>query len=267
MPPAQRYKTACARTIGRAHQSAQTPCQDFVASRQGRDLACVALADGAGSCAHSEHGAEAAVRATIRFVSTHFERLWAQAQQDATAVAQELTDYCLTALQREAKRLHCALPELACTLLFVAHQEGRYLAGHLGDGCIARMDEDGHVFPLSHPDNGEFANTTRFLTDASAVRHFRIFHSHDPKPSGFVLMSDGTAESLYLKASRSLASGAIQKLLAWNVSLPKAKMEAILTSNLEQAFTRKTRDDCSIALLSNLQAVQADESSPADASH
>lgn len=259
MAVAQRYKTACARITGRAHLHAQIPCQDFVATRQGRDLACVALADGAGSCAYSEFGAEAAVRATLRFMSSHFERLWEQAQTDARLVAQELTQYCLISLQREAKRLECSLPEMACTLLFVAHQEGRYLAGHLGDGCIARMSNNEEVTPLSHPDNGEFANTTRFLTDASAVRHFRIFSGYDANPSGFVLMSDGTAESLYLKTSRSLASAAIQKLLAWNVSLPKAKMEAILASNLEQAFTRKTRDDCSIALLSNLQATASSE--------
>ena len=245
-----RYKTACARIVGRSHAQTQTPCQDYVSSRQGRDIACIALADGAGSRPHSEFGAEVAVRATIRFVCRHFDALWAQSAADAPGVARQLADYCLAALRRQAKRMDCRVEDLACTLLFVVHQGGRYLAGHLGDGLIARLGAGGQVEALSPPDNGEFANTTRFLTDASAVRHLRILRGEDAGPLGFVVMSDGTAESLYLKASGTPAAGAIQKLLGWNATLPKAKMEAILAANLEQAFARKSSDDCSIALLS-----------------
>lgn len=247
---AYRYKTACARIAGRSHVQSSTPCQDYVSSRQGRDIACIALADGAGSRARSEFGAEVAVKATIRFVCKHFDMLWEQAAEDSGEVARQLTEYCLAALRRKARTLECAVEDLACTLLFVAQQGERYLIGHLGDGLIARLTGDGRVEALSHPDNGEFANTTRFLTDPSAVRRLRIARGTDDGSGGFAIMSDGTAESLYLKASRTPAASAIQKLLGWNAALPRARMEAILAANLEQAFARKTTDDCSIALLS-----------------
>lgn len=248
---AYRYKTSCARIVGRAHVQNGTPCQDYVSTRSGRGLACIALADGAGSRPLSEFGAEAAVKATIRFVSQHFDALWTQAGDDAAAVAQQLLDYCLAALQRKARRLKCTPDDLACTLLFVAHQQGRYLSGHLGDGFIARLSETGGVDALSHPDNGEFANTTVFVTDPTAPRRLRIARGEGPV--GFAIMSDGTAESLYQKASRTPAAGAIQKLLNWNAALPRGEMEKILAANLEQAFAKRSSDDCSIALLSASQ--------------
>lgn len=247
---AYRYKTSCARIVGRSHAQASTPCQDYVSSRNWRGMACIALADGAGSRAQSEFGAEVAVKATIRFVSRHFDELWAQAGQNAASVAQQLLDCCLAALQRKAKRLKCSLEDLACTLMFVAHHRGRYLAGHLGDGFIARLTDAGGVEAFSRPDNGEFSNTTVFVTDPSAPLRFRITRGEGEGPGGFAIMSDGTAESRYQKASGVPAVGAIQKLLNWNASLPKSQMEAILAANLEQAFAKKSSDDCSIALLS-----------------
>ncbi len=62
-------------------------------------------------------------------------------------------------------------------------------------------------------------------------------------------MSDGTAESLYLRATRRPADAALQKLFGWTRTLPKTKMVRILEANLEQAFSKKTADDCSIGLM------------------
>lgn len=245
-----RYKTACARIVGRAHVQNGKPCQDYVATRSGRGLACIALADGAGSRALSEFGAEAAVKTTLRFLAQHFDALWTQAEHDDAAVAGQLLDACLAALCRKARRLQCRPEDLACTLLFVAHRGGRYLAGHLGDGFIARLTEEGGVEALSHPDNGEFSNTTVFVTDPAAARRLRIVRGTQAGSVGFAIMSDGTAESLYQKASRAPAVGALEKLLGWNASLARGEMEKILAANLEQAFARRSSDDCSLALLS-----------------
>ncbi|HFL2185341.1 PP2C family serine/threonine-protein phosphatase [Pseudomonas sp. NMI4491_12] len=245
-----RYKTSCGRITGRSHAHSKTPCQDYAAVRHTSDLACIALADGAGSREKSEFGSEAAVKATIRFVCSNFEELWSQAEADSVTVSHKLLSYCLEALQRKAKRLKCEVGELACTLMFVVHSKGRFLAGHLGDGFIARLGDDGEVIALSHPDNGEFANTTVFVTDTTAHRRFRLIRGEGDCEPGFVIMSDGTAESLYLRATRTPAASAIKSLLRWNSSLSKLKMKKVLNSNLEQVFSKKSADDCSIAILS-----------------
>lgn len=119
------------------------------------------------------------------------------------------------------------------------------------ESIIAVETTPGHVEVLSHPDNGEYANTTFFITEPDAYTHFRIYSGVHSAPS-FALMSDGTAESLYLRLSGQTAP-ALLKLLEWTRELPKAKVEKILTSNLAQVFGARTTDDCSLGILSCLK--------------
>lgn len=62
-------------------------------------------------------------------------------------------------------------------------------------------------------------------------------------------MSDGCAESLHDKRTGTPAP-AVSKLLSWNQELSRMKMDGILASNLQQAFSKKSADDCALALLS-----------------
>ncbi|GGC63568.1 hypothetical protein GCM10011400_59250 [Paraburkholderia caffeinilytica] len=143
--------------------------------------------------------------------------------------------------------MKCDVDAFACTLMFVAHKSGRYLAGHLGDGMIAMDDGVGEVITLSHPDNGEYANTT-FVTEPDAVQRLRIY-AGECAASAFAVMSDGTAESLYLRATGQPARLALSKRFHWTRTFPRSKTEGILAQNLEQAFAGKTTDDCSIGLM------------------
>lgn len=243
-----RYKVACGRVVGRSHIAASTPCQDFVATRNILGIGCVALADGAGSRANSEIGAEEAVKATLRVLRRDFDELYMLASTNYSAVASRVLAECHHILRKKARTLNVEISSFACTLMFVAHKDGRYLAGHLGDGIIAMETDEGTVKVLSHPDNGEYANTTVFITEPDAASRFRIYTGVQSTPA-FAVMSDGTAESLYMRSSGQPAQ-ALQKLLQWNRELSKKKMEGILAANLEQVFSKKTTDDCSIGLLS-----------------
>lgn len=226
-----------------------TPCQDYVAARNAKGMSCVALADGAGSRAHSEIGAQEAVKATLRFLGRNFDALFTLASEEPALVARNVLEECRRAINRKARVLGVAADELACTLMFVAHKDGRYLAGHLGDGIIAMETESGFIEVLSHPDNGEYVNTTTFVTEPNAESRTRIFAGTHSAPA-FAVMSDGTAESLYLRSTRRPA-GALTKLFQWARELSKGKAEGILADNLEQVFAKRTTDDCSIGLLTS----------------
>lgn len=213
-------------------------------------MAAAALADGAGSRARSELGAEAAVRATLRLLVAQFEALYEQVSAHPAEACKVILETLLNELQKAAQQHGCEIADLASTLLFVAHKGDRFFAGHLGDGVIALVNAIGEVSTLSGPDNGEFANTTVFVTDRSACEKMRLYHGeYSQPPIGYALMSDGTAESLYDKRTQAPAA-AIAKLLTWNSELSRVEMHAILGANMEQAFSRKTADDCSLALLS-----------------
>ena len=245
--PSMRYKVACGRVVGRSHIATSTPCQDYVVAKNINGIGCIALADGAGSRAHSEIGAQEAVKATLRILRREFDSLYTLASSDCLAVASRVLGECLRVLGKKAKVLNVEIDALACTLMFVVHKDGRYLAGHLGDGIIASETAEGIVDVLSHPDNGEYANTTVFITEPDAAFRFRIYAGITATPS-FAVMSDGTAESLYLRSTGRPAP-ALQKLLQWTRNLSKPKAEEMLSANLERVFGQKTTDDCSIGLL------------------
>lgn len=212
-------------------------------------MAGIALADGAGSSSRSEIGAQAVVRTTLRMLFSQFDELYDMCADAEESARLHIHTRLLEALRRAANRHGCDIRALASTLLFVAHKGNRFLAGHIGDGLIARIDEAGTPRTLSSPDNGEFINTTAFVTDPTAER-LRLFHGGPEQTiSGYAVMSDGCAESLYDKRTGNPAP-AIGKLLAWNQALSRKKMDGILAANLEQTFSKKSADDCSLALLS-----------------
>ena len=213
-------------------------------------MACIALADGAGSRPRSEIGAEAVVRASLRMLLTQFDQIYDMCERNPNLARRHIHERLMSVLVREAARHECEVDALASTLLFVAFKGGRFVAAHVGDGVIVQVDEHGTAKTLSHPENGEYANTTVFVTDLKSMEKLRLFHGDAASSvAGFALMSDGCAESLYDKKTGQPAA-AIGKLLLWNREFSKKKMKSILESNMEQAFSKKSADDCSLALMS-----------------
>lgn len=245
MPP---YKAAWARQVGRSHAATHTPCQDFVSHKSARKFSCMALADGAGSRQHSDVGAELAVNATLLYLRRNFDALYTLALTDERACAERILAYCLKAFERKARTMGWEVRSMGCTLMFVAHNGDRLLAGHVGDGIIAVQDEFGVTSTLSHPDNGEYVNSTVFVTEKGAVQRFTIIAQED-RSTGFAVMSDGVAESLYSRATRQPAQIAMKKIFQWTTSSSKKKGDRILLSNIEQAFAQKSSDDCSIGVM------------------
>ncbi|EME68018.1 hypothetical protein H261_20597 [Paramagnetospirillum caucaseum] len=63
-----------------------------------------------------------------------------------------------------------------------------------------------------------------------------------------MLMSDGAAESLFLRHDQSLAP-AVSHLLAWSRELTARALKRGLTRNLKELIRPRTMDDVGIALL------------------
>lgn len=231
---------------GRGHLAAGTPCQDATCAVSKRTIACIALADGAGSRRYSDHGARLAVEATTRFLQRDLGLLLTLADTHPDRVAELVLDVVLRAHRRHVRRKAYSIDDLACTLMFAAVKDGQLLAGHLGDGVIGLRDDTMRV--LSIPDNGEYINSTVFVNDKLAVQRLRIYRQSIGIKAGVLLMSDGTAESLYDRAGGKLAPAA-EKLLDWASKLRSKDLESVLVANLENVFSKKTHDDCALALL------------------
>jgi serine/threonine protein phosphatase PrpC len=272
------WRMAAGRQQGRSHLDASVPCQDQVAILTFSDGTLVgALADGAGSAKYSHYGAELLVAHASQLVAAQFEQLFRATNNlgtlrthlagDLQRVLHELANVGFDVTDDDRERLglgtrseepvvKCEPRDLAATLLMVALRGDRFIAVHLGDGAIGveHILKAGtrRMRPLSIPDNGEFVNETKFITDRDAAGSMRIYRGRlntgTRNVSGFVLMSDGPESSLYKQSTRTMAS-ACSKLLKACRELPSEIMHKQLANTLRDVIALRTHDDCSLVLL------------------
>lgn len=235
---------------GRGHEQVRTRGQDRTAylSRNGVQVLC--LADGAGSAAHSEFGAQAVVDESCALLVEQFAELIAS--DDADQSRRHILGRLHARLHEVAIRRDCTLADLASTLLAVAVSGERFVVLHVGDGVIGYL-KYGELRAVSAPDNAEFANQTTFVTSANAAQSMRLFRGSLDGVSGFIQMSDGTSASLYDYRTKKLAP-ACAKLIEVVSTAPtrqtkhpeyKKRLRRLVDTRLRQA----TKDDCSIGIL------------------
>lgn len=230
---------------GRGHMKEGIPCQDKTAAREEFGTRCIVLADGAGSARLSHFGAAAVVESVAEILCREFESFYeAAAPADVTNA---ILDTLHVRLHEVAKAHECELTDLASTLLFAASNGGRYILGQLGDGCIA-FSREGEVKLVAKPEKGEFANQTRFITSAHSERYFRLFKGDLGSIDGFVLMSDGAAESLYQRNTDTVAP-LVRKLIITTFCKNSEWLQNAVRSIFDREIIQKTTDDCSIAVI------------------
>ena len=230
---------------GKGHLKTGTPCQDKTYSVVKGLCTVCALADGAGSAHLSHFGAETVTKAVCNYMADNFD---AVINEDGVAVKQNILAVVGDSLNSLCQEKGCSVKDLASTLLFVAEKAGTFVICHIGDGVVGYVKDD-EVHVASHPENGEFANTTVFTTSSDAIVSMKIIKVSLNQISGFILMSDGTETSLYNKRDRVL-SPSLVRLVKLASFCDAGYMSRMLNSTFENLVKQKTSDDCSIVLMS-----------------
>ncbi|MEL7655276.1 MAG: protein phosphatase 2C domain-containing protein [Bacillota bacterium] len=119
--------------------------------------------------------------------------------------------------------------DLEGALMFVAVKDKRYLAGHIGDGMIVRLN--GSCTVLSKPEND-----------------LQIYKGDLQEPFGFMLMSDGACQSLYNESTGDLSS-ACGTFSEWLKEYDEETVNAALVENINKYFIKETKGDISIAVM------------------
>lgn len=237
------YKISQAACTGEAHRAGGKPGQDMVSCIRGGQVSCVALADGAGSKLYSGIGAEIATVAVSRLMCDRFDEFW---PMEDGLLAGLVVDACA------AKMAVTTLPldEMSSTLLFfAAHRDGRYLAGHIGDGVMVRVDwPEGEPVLFSPPENGRYINETFFVTMPCAEEHLRVYRGRLEGEGAVVLMSDGAGESLYQRQQR-LPAPACATFARWLRDGEEEVISTALKKNLEQVLSQNCADDLSLSIM------------------
>lgn len=203
----------------------------------------LSLADGAGSCVHSDIGAEMVTKKILKYLNMNFEFLLREANP-----SQKIVKYLEEELTKRSTNNNIDFKDLSSTLLFVAIKDKRFIIGHIGDGVIGMLDKDNNLKTISKPDNGEFSNSTFFTTSIKYKDRLRIIKGTLKSAIGFILMSDGSEESLYDKQKQCLAE-ANKTIINWLKDNNEQDVEKALFSNLEQVISKQTSDDCSIGIM------------------
>ncbi|SIN70298.1 Protein phosphatase 2C [Singulisphaera sp. GP187] len=153
---------------GTSHAQSGQPCQDYCAGTVVGTTAVAACADGAGSAERSHLGSRVAVE---RFMEEA-----ARCSLESAPTRETIASWVDAARGRvleEAEELGMTPRQLACTFLGAIVGETWAAFVQIGDGVIVFGGEAGYELAF-WPDNGEYANTTRFLTDDDYRQNLRI---------------------------------------------------------------------------------------------
>lgn len=242
---------------GLNHIKKNIPCQDRVLSNSANGTTVIALADGAGSYKRPEIGAETVTSYICEYIVNNFNILYNKKSEEIAKIVlvgmrQQLIDKAI-ALDLDVK-------ELSSTILFVGVNSNRYLAGHIGDGMIGYFSGNNSI-PLSYPDNDN--EYTIFPMNKGALKRFRIYKNELKKINGFILMSDGTYDSLYDPRSQQLVD-ANNIMFEWvqNLKLSNEKVESEVRKTIKDNFLKNSinGDDCSV----NILAITDEKVSPTE---
>lgn len=168
------WRHISASVVGSSHASTNAPCQDHTQVTELADgsilLTC---SDGAGSAAFSEFGSAIACLTLADELSLYTRDGGRLECIDRSTVSVWVTRI-REKLEVQARALGVDLRELACTIVAaIVSSEGATFF-QIGDGAIVTVAEDGPCEVVFWPDQGEYVNTTFFITTPDATERLQF---------------------------------------------------------------------------------------------
>ncbi len=249
------WKYGLASVAGTSHLKTALPCQDasraeIVFDQFGQEVLIAVVSDGAGSAAQAQLGSVMATEFFIAKVKTHFE-----AGGSLEQLASGFIETWIAAFQQTAASWRgegSTIQEFACTLLAAVIGNQQVIYFHLGDGAIVEGQNDLYRCG-SWPQQGEYANTTHFLTDADAASKIVVALKNDVVDE-VALFTDGLQNLVLDYRNQSAHSPFFAPLFGWLRPRPSGYSQELsdsLTSYLNsEKFNARTDDDKTLLLAS-----------------
>jgi len=176
--------------VGTSHLESNVPCQDrcVTATLGDGTIFVAALADGAGSAACAERGADLVCAALLDAVAQSVN-----GSHDLGALDDETVRAWFAAARErivaEAAGGDRDVREYAATALLCVAGDDHTICAQLGDGGIVVRDAAGDYTVAIWPENGEYANQTFFITDDDALD--RVAVDRRARVDDVAVFSDG----------------------------------------------------------------------------
>jgi serine/threonine protein phosphatase PrpC len=178
------WKAIARSATGTSHQSQKITCQDYGDYHTFDDVIVGAVADGAGSAKYADVGSKLAVKTVLKCFSDineypekqELKQEFSQplCKLEAEELFAKIVNQVITELRNKANEKDCSINDLACTILVFVATPHWLAAMQIGDGFIVVRPQDSEYKLLFHPDKGEFANETTFITSANAVKEMQV---------------------------------------------------------------------------------------------
>jgi len=186
-----RWKILADAVRGTSHNGTGQPCQDaWLTSFCGTNERTIVatLSDGAGSAAFAEIGASLTCESIISSISERLAKHPTVTQFTRATIVQILNEARIELIDQAESR-KCDIRDFACTSLIAIVDPEIAVFAQLGDGAIVLSRADQYE-PAFWPQEGEYANTTNFLTDINYSKTVE-FKSFIEPIHEFSMFSDG----------------------------------------------------------------------------
>jgi hypothetical protein len=171
------WQTIAASVKGSGHEKTGKPCQDAHSFlRINNSTIIAAVADGAGSAALAEVGANRAIEAAIESTKKSLQNLDFPPESDEgwhLLLRAKLEDI-RAAIESEAKARESRLRDLATTIILVVATPDVIALAQVGDGSVVIENRCGDIIRLSEPQDSEYINETIFITSPDALAKAQI---------------------------------------------------------------------------------------------
>lgn len=248
------WKIIAASVAGTAHVRRDTACQDAFAYRvfdtTYGEVLIVAVADGAGSAKFAELGARNVCDFFVSGVSALFENGGKISDLNQTFYFEFLKAFS-NALS--ANDNNTDLNDYACTFLAVAACENETIFCQIGDGAIVFASELDEFKLFAIPQQGEYANTTNFVTDENAAEKLQ-FKRLENRIEELAIFTDGLQRLAIDFQSKNAHLPFFRSMLApLRGENPAANLEEKLSAFLNSPkINERTDDDKTLILASRL---------------
>ncbi|HEX4951664.1 MAG TPA: PP2C family serine/threonine-protein phosphatase [Blastocatellia bacterium] len=211
------WKYGFASVIGTWHARAGVPLQDasratVIRDARGAELLLAAVSDGAGSAAQSHIGSRLACEFWLEAVTEHCAAGGTLAELVDGFVPRWLMQ-CQQRFAQTAQVSGFTLEDYACTFLaaVVGAEEAVYV--QLGDGAMIEAAGDDYNV-VCWPQQGEYANSTNFLTDADAANKCFV-ERRKQRVDEVALFTDGVQSLVLDYRTRTAHAPFFAPLFAW----------------------------------------------------
>lgn len=179
---------------GTSHQEKSVPCQDTCVCRcqniYGSEVFWAIVADGAGSAQYGGIGSDIACNTLANIIERWLDKENGNLTNITFDNVKSWIEKTRSAIAAVAERKPTPIREYACTLLGIIAGNDRTICFQVGDGAIVLMTDSHCYGTVFWPDNGEYANTTYFITDSDAIANLQI-EIFSYKPQNIALFTDG----------------------------------------------------------------------------